>query len=187
LKIRDVLFFSPKFRFADLDFSKKQVIIEAYRDRIDGFYLTSARALLAQDRAFVAGLITCATIDALAVYTIGGWSVHDRFVGWLKKNIPELNKKDNGHPPKELAERFYQDIRNGLVHECKLMNFVQFGLEQDDLFSFDGGAMTVNPRRLLESVELAFERHCRSLEESGEHYDNLSKLIYENFKQELTS
>jgi hypothetical protein len=187
LKIRDALFFSPKYRFADLDFSKKEVIIEAFRDRIDGYYLASAKALLAQNRAFAAGLITCAAIDALAVYTIGGRSVHDRFVTWLKRNIPELNEEDEGDPPKVLAERFYEDIRNGLVHECKLMNFVQFDLEQENLLSFDGPVLMVNPRLLLESVEVAFERHCKSLQENPEDYRNVSRLIYKNFHRELTS
>lgn len=52
MRIGDVLWFAPPFRFLDLDPADADGFIEALSDRLKGFYLDPA-----------AGLLCCAAID----------------------------------------------------------------------------------------------------------------------------
>ncbi len=83
MRVGDVLFFSPRFRFADLDFDDQAKLVEAFRDRAFGFYLTPAFKLLQQRDAFAGGLVCCSAIDFLAKYAIGG-GVGYRIIEFLR-------------------------------------------------------------------------------------------------------
>jgi hypothetical protein len=39
MRIGDILFFSPKYPFRDLDFEHHELITAAFQDRVNGFYL----------------------------------------------------------------------------------------------------------------------------------------------------
>jgi hypothetical protein len=56
-RIGDVLYFSPRYRFHDLDFHEAKAIIEAFQDRVEGFYLLPASRLIEKRHASAGGLV----------------------------------------------------------------------------------------------------------------------------------
>jgi hypothetical protein len=67
MRIGDVLYFSPRFRFIDLDPGEAAGFVGALKDRLKGFYLDPAARLLDSGDAFAAGLLCCADVDFIAL------------------------------------------------------------------------------------------------------------------------
>ena len=70
MRIGDALWFSPRFRFADMNFDDKTMLIQAFRDRVDGFFLQPAGRSIAAKDAFAGGLVCCAAIEFIATSRI---------------------------------------------------------------------------------------------------------------------
>jgi hypothetical protein len=151
LKIGDVLYFSPRFPFAKLNLVDPVTLIDALRDRVEGFYLQPAARCLASHDAFAGGLICCAVIDFLTI-VYGEESPSD----WLKSHVPAFIKNN------EIAERFWIRFRHGLMHEGYIKSQGQFSLELPEVVITDGTVMIVNPRVLLEQIEAAVSEYCNS-------------------------
>lgn len=66
MREEDKLHFSPKYIFADIDFDNKEKLIDAFNDRVYGFYLNPAKLLDNNRLGFACGLMCAATIDFLA-------------------------------------------------------------------------------------------------------------------------
>jgi hypothetical protein len=158
MRIGDVLYFSPWYRFAELDFDDAETLVDAFRDRVEGFYLLPASRLLDEGHAFAGGLLSCAAIEFIA--TVSG---EDSAPDWIQKNIPEFQKD-----PK-LTERFWNFFRNGLAHEGRVKSFGQgsgqFSFELPEMLTTAGSVMIVNPRSLLDAVRNTFQSYCKNLNE----------------------
>lgn len=57
MRTKDGLFFSPNYRFFDIGWNNQEKIIDAFQDRINGFYFKPARVLNQNQQAFAAGLV----------------------------------------------------------------------------------------------------------------------------------
>ncbi len=66
MKIGEMLYFSPKYKFSDLKWDDKKTLIEAFKDRVRGFYLEPARQLNDAKKGFATGVLCVTTIDFLA-------------------------------------------------------------------------------------------------------------------------
>jgi len=187
MRIGEVLFFSPNFRFWDLDFDNTPVILKAFQDRVEGFYLAPARRLLSTGDAFACGLICAASIDFLAKFSLTEEGVGNRITSWLEQNIPVFAKPDPGNPSRTLARRFYDDFRNGLVHEGRIKNLGQFSLECKDLIGFVDAAMVVNPELLLDAISRAFHRYCQVLASDPVKCDRLMTQLQTDFQKEIAA
>lgn len=66
MRIEDTIYFSPSFKFKDIDWENKDQLIEAFSDRVCGFYLNPAEKLNSNKDGFATGLLCIATVDFLA-------------------------------------------------------------------------------------------------------------------------
>lgn len=155
MRIGDVLYFSPRFRFSDLDVGDTGKFIEALKDRLTGFYLEPASRLLKTGDAFAAGLLCCIAVDFVALC-----SGDKDPAAWLYKHIPDFGDDRN------LAEKFWIWFRHGLVHEGRIKAFGQFSLDFAKLVNIVGPAMVVNPRLLLDAIYKSFERYFAQLDQA---------------------
>ena len=121
MRHEDVLYFSPKYKFTDLNFDDKDELLSMFKDRVCGFYLKPARDLCKNKHAFAAGVICSSAIDFLAKI-----KSHDptektntkaNFIAWLRENAPSLD-----------PEKFYKNFRSGLIHEGKINDLDNFPL-----------------------------------------------------------
>lgn len=184
MNIAEVLYFSPQFRFSELDFNDGTKVIGALRDRVEGFYLEPAGRLFCAGAAFACGLMCCASIDFLARYRgVSG----SRITEWLKKNVPEFDRPDPQDSRRLLAARFEVDFRNGLAHEGRIKNLGQFSLDQKDLLRFVDSGMIVNPGFLLEAIRKAFAVYCTDLQSDPGLLQNLIKQLESDFSQEIAA
>jgi hypothetical protein len=161
VRIRDILYFSPKYKFIDLKWDDKDNLLKAFQDRVEGFYIEPTRKLNEEKKAFAAGVLCVATIDSLARIETGLDKVGDRFEYWVKNNIEQFNRPNPDKPSQTLAYRFYDEFRNGLVHEGRIKNAGQFSHDRNELVNtveVNGAesVMIVNPDCLLNAVATSF-------------------------------
>jgi len=155
MRIGDVLYFSPRFRFSELDVGDTGKFIEALKDRLMGFYLEPASRLLGTGDAFAAGLLCCTAVDFVALC-----SGDKDPAAWLHKHIPDFGDD------RKLAEKFWIWFRHGLVHEGRIKAFGQFSLDFPKLLNVVGPALVVNPRLLLEAIQGAFQSCFEQLDQT---------------------
>ena len=60
MRIAEIHFFAPNHRFATLNLEDSTNMIEAFKARVEGFYLSPARKLIDTDDAFAGGVICTA-------------------------------------------------------------------------------------------------------------------------------
>ena len=186
MRIKDVLYFTPKIKFSALCFENIGSIIEAFRQRVDGFYLNPARYLVEQGEAFACGLICSATIDLIARYSLPKVKkVSCRICIWLQDNIPDFNTTESRRTA--LAERFYDDFRNGLVHEGRIKNLGQFSFDYNGLICMIDGAMIINPKILLQHITYALNIYCDTIKLIDKESQILIKQLKEDFEEEIAA
>src|SRR5579859_6959152 len=98
MRIRDVLYFSPRYRFEDLNLDDSEKMIAALHDRLTGFYLDPALRLIETNDAFAAGLLCCAAIDFIAL--CAGVDAEQ----WLQENIEAFSEP-------RFAQQFWRKFR----------------------------------------------------------------------------
>jgi len=175
----DVLYFSPRYKFIDLDFDGKSVTLDAFRDRVEGFYLGPAENLKSDCDAFAVGLLCVSTIDFLARLAFGpNTKVGERFVKWLRTNVKEFNVGNR-------ASQFYDDFRCGLVHEGLIKNAGEFSYEFPDLVKSINGALMVNPRALLRAVKDSFQTYLKQLNSDDRAYSLFNSTMERDFEGDM--
>jgi hypothetical protein len=120
------------------------------------------------------------TIDALATVDIrysGG--VGRRIGEWCKQNIASL-------PSDQMRHRFYDDFRNGRVHESRVKNGSEFDLRGKHSAIFDNSRLVVNPRLLFHDISAGLTKFVAVLK--GDTKANLAfaKCLRSEFHYELT-
>jgi len=178
VRIGDELHFSPKYRFSELNWDDRTGVIEAFRDRVEGFYLCPAQKLNRDKDGFAAGLLCVAAIDFLARISLDANGVKDRIVKWLRTNIIRFEYSD-------LADRFYEEFRNGLVHEGRIKNAGQFSYEYHKVISMVDDTMLVNPDLLLNAVMDSFQSYLKKLRTDDLIYHALRSALLSDFQREV--
>jgi len=186
MRIGDILYFSPKFKFADLNWDDKNGLITAFQDRIIAFCLKPAQKLSSSGCSFAAGVICVTTVDFLArIETELTDDVGKRFEEWLKINIEQFNKPDPDNKSRILAARFYKEFRNGLVHEGRIKNAGQFSYDFQELIKVEQLVMIVNPECLLNSIETSFKRYVDKIEKDEFAFQNLKCALLRDFREDV--
>ena len=185
MRVGEFLYFSPNFKFADLDWDDQENLIRAFQDRVFGFYLTPARELNRKGYGFACGVLCVATVDFIARIATGEQQDGRRFVSWLRSNIKEFDKPNPKNPTLTLATRFYDEFRNGLVHEGLIKNLGQFSYEKGELVLLDGDVMLINPKLLLVEVEKALEGYLKKLHEDPMIFKKFKNTLKNDFEQEV--
>jgi hypothetical protein len=159
MKIGDILYFSPRYKFLDLKWDNKNILIDAFEDRVKGFYIEPAKKLNEDKKGFATGILCVTTIDFLARIATDTNGVRKRIVEWLETNVKEFSENDPDNQKQTLANRFYEEFRNGLVHEGRIKNAGQFSYDFEKLVNVMNGVMVVNPRCLINVIETSFKNY----------------------------
>lgn len=184
MRIGDDLYFSPIYKFKDLDFYKKDTLIDAFRDRVNGFYLKPAKFLNDYNHWFGAGLLCVSTIDFLAKIVIGG-GVGSRIETWLSVNIPVFASVDPNNKSQTLAARFCDEFRNGLVHEGRIKNCGQFSNKVNKIFEIKNNVIFVHPQHLINAIDSAFQKYIRDLKSNEVIFSKFKKRLQIDFKSDV--
>ena len=113
IKINEILYFSPKCKYIDLKWDEKDKLIQAFKDRVEGFYIQPAEQLNIDKKGFATGVLLT-IIDFLAKIF---YQERNKMKKWLKDNITEFKKVDpNFSGIRTLSDRFYEEFRDGLIH-----------------------------------------------------------------------
>jgi len=163
MRVGDIVYFSPSHKFIDLKWDSKEYLVSAFRDRVEGFYLTPAQQLNDAGQAFASGVLCVTTVDFLARIQTGEEKVKKRIKKWLVDNIPAFAEPDPQNQQRTLALRFYEEFRNGLVHEGRIKNGGQFSYDYENLIEVQGPVMIVNPSILLEEISEAFDHYLEEI------------------------
>jgi hypothetical protein len=111
MRLGDILYFAPGIRFDGVDVDGPR-LPEQFKRRMVGFYLEPARECTRLSFAFAAGVLLVSCVDALARLRFGD-GVGKRFKKFAAEELQSLSGGD-------VAERLYDEFRNGLVHEARL-------------------------------------------------------------------
>lgn len=180
MDINGILHFAPGIPFNDVD-REGTKLPGQFRRRIEGFYLEPAECCIESGCAFAAGLLLVSCIDALARLKYRSTSVGERFRKYLRDEIRLENR---------LAQRLYDEVRNGLVHEACLKNGAQFTLDSkaSETVTEMAGVLLVNPKHLLVQVRAAFDSYIK-LVQTDEHERRLlsASLMLDLEKDFLTA
>lgn len=180
--INGKLHFSPRYTFEDFEYglasNDKDFLIKAFTDRICGFYIKPATKLICVNKdesAFAVGVLCVSTIDCLASITYKNEGVGDRFKKWVTKNLTEFDKHD--YTCGTLACRFYNEFRNGLIHEGRIKNRGQFSNVYKELVDTSEGIMLINPENLLNKINDIFEKYITNIEKETDNKE-FNKVIH---------
>jgi hypothetical protein len=188
MRISDVLYFSPNVKFENLDWENKNSLIDAFEDRVNGFYFKPAEELNKDKlkfNAFAVGVLCATTIDFLARITILTDNVGDRIEQWLVKYITEFGQNDPNHRSKTLARCFYEDYRNGLVHEGRIKNCGQFSYECGKLVYVKDRVMIIDPDLLLEKTKSAFKSYMADIKDDNSKFQQLKCALIRDFHRDI--
>lgn len=163
MRIQDVVHFSPNFRVLDIDLDNEIHIIESFNDRIVSYYFQPARLLNQHEQnhhlAFASGTITVTAIEAITKLFWNG-RVGDRFRRFAYQ-LPGLRGDDAFKTL--FSIKFYDDFRNGLVHEGRIKESGQFSFDYPFLQTIEAGALVINPAYLLQNVEELYNHILNSI------------------------
>lgn len=152
MRIGDLLFFAPGLRFDQVDLDGSE-LPEQFRQRIEGLYIRPAEECAGGGHAFAAGVLLVSCIDALAKLRFGN-GVGERFRRFAREELKSFASDDH-------AQRFYEEFRNGLVHEARLKEGAQFSLEIGATVQNVDGLLLVNPELLAAEVRSALDNYVR--------------------------
>jgi len=123
--------------------------------------------------AFAAGVLVLACVDALARMQTGIIAVKKRYLAFARSCLQSFATGD-------LAERLYEDFRNGLIHEGRIKAGAQFSLEIPDTVMTLEQIMVVNPVRLADEVSSALTAFISTLQHDTKAREKLSLSLIED-------
>jgi hypothetical protein len=185
MRVGDILYFSPKYKFSILNWDDKKILIDAFKDRVKGFYIEPTEKLNDDKNGFAAGVLCVTTIDFLARITIGSDNPGERIERWLRKYIIEFNQNDLDDRSRTPARRFYKEFRNGLVHEGRIKNCGQFSDNFSELIHMEDEIMVINPVLLLEAIKTSFETYMDNVENDTSLFHQFRCALIRDFGDDV--
>ncbi len=178
MRIGGYIYFSPSLLLEDLDINDKNLVIEKFKEQIEEYYFVPISMLIHHDQAFASGALLCLLVDALARYSSNNNLVGDR--------IRNLLENDLGFSTNE-ASRFYEEYRNGLLHESHIKNLGQFSFDNDfnNSVQIELGCLIVNPKKLFQEITQYFELFINKLKVDFTLYQIFSDRIKQDFEDEV--
>ena len=181
-RLNNVVYFAPGIKFSDIDFSGGK-LPDQYHKRIKGLYLDPAALLIESKSAFASGLLIMCCIDAIAKYQLidiekNKYKVGERFKIWCQANLPSFGKD-------WYAKCFWEDFRNGLVHESRIKEGGSFSFDIDSIIKENQLSIDINPLFLHQEVDQAVISFIELLKNNQKQLDSFAQVIKDEFKQEL--
>lgn len=169
---------TPGISFPEIDLSGKQ-LPQQFAQRIRGYYIAPAVNAATAGYTFASGLILVSSIDALAEIQSGSQGVKSRFCKWTAAELKSFEDPD-------VNKRFYEDFRDGLVHNARVKRGSQFSLDQNATVVYERSILSINPLLLADEVNDALSRFVTKLENNEPLRDLFVKRIRSEFKDELS-
>lgn len=186
MKVGDYLYFSPNVKFRDLKWDEKEILINAFIDRVEGFYLKPAKKLDELKRGFATGVLCVTAVDFIARISTGIKEPRERMVKWLNDNIEQFRGPDPENSENTIAYRFYKDFRNGLVHEGRIKRAGQFSYDfPNELLKVQKGIIIINPHFLLEAINKSFIEYMDKVEREGIAFQGFRSALEEDFREDV--
>ena len=172
-----------------LDTNDVEEIIEAFDQRVNELYIEPAKSLIEHAKSnnknfgfiFSAGLICVSAIDFLGHSRFPSLGVRERFTKWMKEYIKGF--------PEELEEDFYENFRNGLVHECRIKNGGEFSLKRRRITTTlplgNEKCLIVNPDLLLSEIKDSIKKYIKDVREKPELFEKLKKHLRRDFASDF--
>lgn len=176
--------FAPELSFASLNLTKPENVALAYERRVEGYYLKPASILCESGHAFAAGVVAVSAVDFLASFHYSAAEMEDRvsigkcFKEFVRQHLSSFSDETN-------AKRFYNDVRNGLVHEARLKNAAEFNLAFDCTLRIRERRLVINPRSLIGEVRSALAGQVASVRGEPLVFQHLVRRIEGQFAKEL--
>lgn len=185
MRIGEHLYFSPNHKFKELRWDDKGNLISAFLDRVTGFYLDPVDLLNRAKSSFAAGVLCVTTIDFLAAITTGIQKTGERIENWLKLNISSFDKTDPKNKSQTLARRFYNEFRNGLVHEGRIKEGGQFSYDFEELVKVKESVMIVNPVLLANALREAFNKDMDKVKTDEFAFQSFKCSLIQFFRMDI--
>jgi len=184
VNIKNELYFSPNYKFSDLNLENRNNLISAFQDRVEGYYLKPTKCLNRLRAAFATGVMCVITIDFLSRIETGINKVGKRFRFWVESNLREFEKFNQDISLHLFATRLYEEFRNGLVHEGRIKEASQFDYLIDELVIIDGPIMVINPNFLLKEIVRSFKKYINKLKTDAEIFEKFRENLKEDFQED---
>jgi hypothetical protein len=186
--IRGTLYFAPRVKMASLDFENHDALVEAFAKRVRGLFVEPIRFLGKapgkEGALFAAALLTAALIESIA--RIEGLNEQEKSIAfWLSARIPEFRIGVDSGSARTAADIFEERFRNGLAHSGFVATFGRLSDEICTPVQIDKGIVTVNPFRLAEAVDGAFNTFLSELNEGRRDKRRFAYALCEQFQQEV--
>jgi hypothetical protein len=175
-RVGDLVYFAPDLLFRDVDVDGP-ALPEQFARRIIGYYIRPAEECAERGHAFAAGVLLVSCIDALGRLRYGG-GVGKRFKKFTTEELPSFSDPT-------LAGRFYDNFRNGLVHEARIKEGCQFSLDRRTTIENYRGVLLVNPRELAREVRGALTRYIATISQSREERSKFSEALKSAHAEDL--
>ncbi len=176
MRVGDLLYFAPGIRFDEVDVDGPG-LPDQFRQRIKGLHIVPAEECAERQHAFAAGVLLVSCVDALARLRFGN-GVGDRFKRFAREQLKSFASGD-------LAERFYQEFRNGLVHEARLKEGGQFSLDIGSTVEELKGLLLVNPRLLAVEVHSALDGYVTLLRGEAKELAKLAQALRQDHAKDF--
>lgn len=186
--IRGTLFFAPGIKMAEINFDDHDSLIDAFAKRVKGLFIEpvfSLRKVQGKEGAlFASALLTAALIESLA--RVEGFDKEKKpIAAWLTKQFSEFETELDANGRKTAADVFEERFRNGLAHSGYVASLGRLSDEIDAPLVIADNIVTVNPFRLIEAVEVAFDRLLLELREGSRDKRRFSYVLREQFQEEV--
>lgn len=154
--------------------------IDFFRERINGRYLQQINMLNRNlfDNGFASMAICCLLIDTFYQFEHGVTQTtnnHVCYVDFLRNHMGDV------FDTQEKADRFYVDIRCGILHSAQTKNGSRLSTGQNDtvqyIDGYENSAISVDVKKLEERLVLYFNEYCDRI-----RYD---KTCQSNFVKKL--
>ena len=134
-----------------LDSINKTNVVEAFKQRIEGYYFTPIEILLnKKEFGFAATALLASLIDIFAKtenHDPTNVKNREKYIKWLEKSL--------GIKPKK-AKFFYENFRCGLLHAGCVESSGQISYLQQKLFARDKEHIIINLKYLFQKLKLRF-------------------------------
>jgi hypothetical protein len=202
-------FFSSKVQYSEIEWSDLDQIVEAYRQRIQDWYLDPARELSKNIHfAFSVMALNCLLIDTLSQFMAGEPSSGDFFKEFIQKRLPATYSRKLKKPIEhfdgkgkqakaleDMSSVLYHGFRCGILHQAHIPPYGgvvpgsefavvdgDYGLVKYKKSGADCPSVMVDPLSLLDDLERAFETYLQDLKDRDPKNDPLRT----NFKRKFS-
>lgn len=84
-----------------------------------------------------------------------------------------------------LADRFYNEFRNGLIHEGRIKDAGQFSYDFPEIIKVEEGVMIVNPDKLICKINTVLDNYIMQLKESESFFLKFKESLRNDFIKEI--